>query len=281
MKTVAVKKSTSKAKTKTTKTAKVSVQSPSKKQRVSLQNLNLMSAVLFLGLAIAAGVFMKSTTFETTVTHLTANKLDGGVIVAAYRHFVDVDLRWLLVGFLGLSALGPLLHATTMKAKYAASTKAKVMPWRWVEQGVLQALMVSIVALLLGFQDVVGLKLIAVSILVVNLLSWYAEREFLTDVKQAAKSHLFAMILAGLSVLYLGSSLLATYVYGQVRASWYVYAAFSVIVLTLLMQSIKQMKYLRGHKAYKNYDALETRYVALGLVSKLAFAVVLIVGFAK
>ena len=156
-----------------------------------------------------------------------------------------------------------------------------MLPWRWTEQGLLQGFMVTIVALLVGFQDVVTLKLFAITTIVVSVLSWYAERQAGADQKRALRTHLFALLAAVAVVLYLGSALFFTYLYGQVRASWFVYALFATFSLTLLVNSLKQLKYLHGHKAYANYDVYERDHLLVSLVSKLAFAVILIVGLAK
>ena len=288
---MATKKPAAKAKAKTTKAAKATKTTTSaavkkpvvtiKNNTVNLRRLNIVSAVVFVVLAVLAGVLMKSSLMETTITHLTSDRLAGGAIVGAYRHFMDVDLRWLTVGLLALSAVVPLLHVTKRESAYTNYLKGKVLPWRWAEQGLLQGFMVTIVALLAGFQDVVTLKLFAITTIVVSVLSWYAERQAGADQKRALRTHLFALLAAIAVILYLGSSLFFTYLYGQVRASWFVYALFATFSLTLLVNSMKQMKYLRGHKAYANYDVFERDHLLVSLVSKLVFAVVLIVGLAK
>lgn len=290
---MAAKRSTTKPKTKTTKAAKSTKASTKTTVRkassvvtirsnaVNLRRINIISAALLLVLAVAAAVLMKPATYETTVTYLTADRLSGGAIAAAYRHFMDVDLRWLTVGLLTLGAVIPVLHVTRREAAYKKYLKGKVLPWRWVEQGVLQAFMVTIVALLVGFQDVATLKLFAVTTLLISLLAWVAEYSLGYTKKYALRAHLAAAVVSLAVVVYLGSSLLLTYMYGQVRASWFVYAAFGVVVLSLLVNSLKLLKYLTGHKAYNNYEVFERDHLLDGLVAKLLFAVILIVGLAK
>lgn len=275
--------------TKVTKAVKVAPKAASKKvvvskqkrAPISLDRLNLASALVYALLAVLAVVLMKSSVYETTITYLTQNNLSNGAITGAYRHFMDIDVRWLLVILLGLSALLPALHLRTRKLHYQGYLNAKVLPWRWAEQGILQAFMVTIVALLAGFQDLVTLKLFAIVLIAVSLFSWYAEKEYLTNVKQAMRAHLLSLLAAAATVAYLSTSFLGTYLYGQVRASWYVYAAFVVLALTLLLNSLNQLNYLRGKAAYKNYEVVERRHLVISLVSKLAFAIILIVGLAK
>lgn len=290
---MATKKSTASPKTKTTKaaksaktTTKVTVKKAApvvtiKNRVVNLRKINLVSVVVFAVLAVLAGVVMKAANYETTITYLTSDRLAGGAIVGAYRHFMDVDVRWLTVGLLALSAVLPLLHITRREKAYKNYLKGKVLPWRWVEQGILQAFMVSIVALLVGFQDVVGLKVVAVITILISLFAWVAEYSLAYTKKYALRAHLVSALASLALIVYLGSSLVFTYLYGQVRASWFVYAAFTVLALTLLVNSLKLLKYLTGNKAYANYEVFERDHLVVGLAAKLIFAVILIVGLQK
>lgn len=285
---MAAKKSTSKAKTKTTKAVKTTKKTVSAKvtkkvyqsKQVNLKNINLVSTLAFLVLAAVAGYLMNSTTYQLTVNYLTSDAVNQA-IAPAYRHLHDLELRWLLVGTLLLSAVVPLLHLTKRKVAYQNYLRYKVMPWRWVEQGILSALVVTVVALLVGFQDVTTLKLFAVAVLGISFLGWCAEREYVTNKAAALKFHLVGAISSVLVVLYLGTALIATMVYGQVRASWYVYAAFATLALTLLLNSLNQNSQFRGGKNSKNYELVEQSYLVIGLVSKVALAAILIAGLAK
>lgn len=284
---MAAKKTTSKPKTKTTKAARTTKKTVSAKvtkkvsqsKQVNLKNINLVSTLAFLVLAAAAGYLMSSTSYQLTINYLTSDAVNQAIAPAS-RHLKDVELRWLLVGTLLLSAVVPLLHLTKRKAAYQNYLRYKVLPWRWVEQGILNSLVVTAVALLLGFQDIVTLKLFVVAVLGISFLGWCAEREFVNNKAAAMKFHLVAAISSVIVVLYLASSLFATFVYGQVRASWYVYAAFATLVVTLLLNSLNQKSHFGG-KNNKNYEVVERNYLVIGLVSKVALAAVLIAGLAK
>lgn len=280
--------SKSKAKTKTTKAAKTTKKTVSVKvtkkvttvSKVNLNGVNLISVLAFVGLAALASYLMNSASYQVTINYLTSDAVNQA-ISPAYRHFKDIELRWLLVGTLLLSALVPLLHLTKRKVAYKNYLSYKVVPWRWVEQGVLGALVVSIVALLVGFQDLVTLKLFATTLLGISFLGWCAEREFVTNKAAAVKFQLIGAISSVLVALFLGSSLLATFVYGQVRASWYVYAAFATLVVTLLLNGLNQHRQFGGSANSKNYEVVERNYLVIGLVSKVALAAILIAGLAK
>lgn len=288
-----VKKSTSQAKTKTTKAAKITKKTVSVKtlkvvkntklvteKSVNLAKVNLLSLVAFVILALVAGLLMAAANYEITVNYLTSDALAQS-IVPAYRHFFEVDLRWVLVATLLLSALIPLLHLTSRKTAYQNYLKGKVLPWRWVEQGILQSITIALVALLVGYQDLVTLELFALVTLIISLISWCVEREYLTNKVVALKLHKFGVLVSAVVTIFLGLSLIATPIYGQIRASWYVYAAFATLVVSFGLNSINQYNQLRAHKAWKNYEVVERNYLVIGLVSKVALAVILVAGFYK
>lgn len=286
---MAAKKTTSKAKTKTTKAAKTTKKTVSVKvtktarsaKNINLSRVNVLSALIFASAAVAAGFLMGRASYEVTVNYLTADAVNQ-TVVPAYRHLKEIDLRWLLVAVLALSAVGPLMHITRMKQTYADAVKSKVMPWRWLEWSVITLLVTNLVALLAGYQDLATLKLLGIVVLVIGLLSWCAERSTNQgDTKAARVSHLVALVLAAGVVVLIGASLLATYVYGQVRAPWYVYAAFGVLAANLALNSINQYKQVRAKNAWKNYQVVERNYLVINLVSKVALAAVLIVGLSK
>lgn len=286
---MATKKTTSKAKTKTAKAVKTTKKTVATKvtktvavaKSVNLQRLNLLSVLVFVILAGLAATLMASTNYEITINYLTPDAINQS-IVPAYRHLIDIDLRWLLVAVLGLSAIGPLMHSTRMKQTYANSVKSKVMSWRWVEWSVITALVMAAVALLAGYQDLATIKLFGIAILVIGLLSWCAERETSqNDNKTARASHMAAILIATSLVILIGLSFVATLVYGHVRAAWYVYATFGVLVASLVLNSLNQHKQIRANKAWKNYEIIERNYLIIGLISKIALAAVLIAGLAK
>lgn len=281
---MATKKNTSKAKTKTTSrvkavpTSKVTITS---RQTLSLPRLQWASVVLLLLAVVATVLFMNPASYSLTVSHLTLDKLQGGALAPAYRHIVDLEIRWILIVILSVAAIGQLLHATRLKQTFANSLKTQQMPWRWVGLAIVNGLMAETVALLCGYQDLATLKLFGLMAVITAVFSWCAERQAAADKSEANLSHLAAVLTAAVSVVLIGFSLLFTSVYGQVRASWYVYGAFAVFVVNLGMLSLNQYNQLRAYKNWKNYEIVERNYTIITLVSLLAFAAVLILGLSK
>lgn len=289
------KSSTTKAKTKTTKNtsaAKTSAKSvqakaPGKSVNVlKLRSLHMVSAGVFILLAILAGMFMGNDSRQLTVSYLTKDILaaDPNVLAPAIRSIYDVEIRWLLVAILVLSSILPLLYLTSWEKKYIqAVTKTRTVPWRWVDFAVTAALMVETVALLSGTHDIVVLKLIAGLIALSLGLGWIAERQNNGVAKPAWAVYTTGLVAGALPWLLIAVSAVATVVYGSAWSSWYVYALYAVTIAgSVALACIQFTNYRRRLAAWQqNYMVVERNYLAVNLLTKAAFATVLIVGLLK
>jgi hypothetical protein len=246
----------------------------------------MMSAGLFVLLALAAGLLMKNTSLQVTIGHLaddTLASVDGTVFASAVRSLFDVELRWLVAGILLLSALFPILYLTKLGGKYVAYLqKTRMQPFRWIDYGITFGLMISAVALLSGVHDVMMLKLVADMVFISFLLSFIAERQN-NSAGRAVKSAFGLSLFAGLVPwVVIGGYAVATYVYGLVRYPWYVYALYAVLLLGWLLLVRNQYKqYKHYDNRQQNYLAVERNYVTTNLLTKLAFAIILIAGLSK
>ncbi len=287
---------TARAKTASTKTTKTTPKAPVKataakvkapakvdtKTSKVVRSYNKPFALLalaFAALAGLAGFFMKSDTVQVFLGHLTKNELlstSGTVLVAAARPICEPEVRWLLVGFLVVSAVLVLVRATRWQTREQAGVRAGVQVTRWVDFAVTGALMFSIVALLNGVQDLVALKLGAFSVILMAYFAWMYERENAATGKPARASLIGAQITGLVSLLVLAVTLYGTFVYGMVRSPWYAYAALAVFVVWVVTvaRTLKRMPAAGKH----DYLAIDKSYNTLATLAKAVFAVVLIVG---
>lgn len=247
-----------------------------------LQGHHLASVGVFALLAIAAGFLMSHHMVALTIGHLTRDVVqstDQTVFTQAAYSLYDVELRWVVVALMAASAVLPLLYLTRLKEQYQSFVeKTRLSPFRWIEAGVIGALMTETVAVLYGITDIIALKLIAGLVIVAALLGMIAERQndkATQPVKSAYQASLFA---GALPLLVIGVSGLATYMYGLVRSPWYVYAAYAVLVASFVLTSLNQWKFITRSPKVSSNIVTERNYVAVSLVTRIAFAVVLIVG---
>ncbi len=294
---MATKKTTTKPKAKTTKSATVTKKivtktvaakvtvakkstSKSLLSKFTFRQLNLVSVVVYLVLAVLAVLLMNSSSYELTVSYLTQDKLSGGALAPAYRHLMDVQYRVFVVIFMVLAASFPLLLETKFKNSYQKLFKSNTISWGWVEKGILQGVFTILVAYLLGFQDISTIKLFALVVFAANMFGWIAERKYAAGVKTAKNVAWVGTGLVVLVLLMLAGSLLFTHIYGMIRAAWYDYAIFGALAFALLVTRLKQHKYLAGRTG-GNFEHVAKTYAAVGYVSYVAAAVILIVGLAK
>lgn len=224
---------------------------------------------------------MNASSYSLTLGHLAKDNLASTthtVFAPALQSVYDVEARWLVVIVLLLSAVLPLLYLTKLKVRYAAYLNGtRMQPFRWMDIAVTGALMTEIAALLSGVSDIPTLKLIAGVVVVAAALGLIAERQNNAAAKPVRSAYLIGIFTALLPWLLIAAYATATIVYGMVRSPWYVYALYAALLAGLALQARNQRMALRG----ANYLIVERNYIAISLLTKAAFAIILITGLAK
>lgn len=247
----------------------------------TLRSLNMVTAGLLALLALAAAYLMNALSYPLTVGYMARDVLqsaDQTVFAPAVQTVMDVEIRWLVVATLLLSLVLPILYMTKLKEKYEAYlNKTRMVPFRWVDLAVTGSLMVATVALLSGVNSLPTLKLLGGLMVITAALGLIAERQndkAVVPVKSAYYLSLFAGVLP---ILLFASYAIYTTVYGMVRYPWYVYALYAVILIGFGLIARNLRMQIRG----ANYMIVERNYLAFNLLTKAAFAVVLIIGLAS
>lgn len=243
-----------------------------------LRKFNLISAVLLAVLATLAGAFMKLDSYAVTVGHSTKDVLRSAettAFVPAQSVLFDLRVVWAVAGILAIAAVVAVLRATKLRAYERRSLDAGVMPWRWVDLGLSGALMLEVVALLSGMQELQSLKMLGILVGVAAVLAWFAERA--NAARVSSKAQFVAAALVGLvPFLIVAGYLFWTEVFGLVRLPWYVYAAYAALLVGYGLIARNTVRLLKGK--VDNYLTAERTYARLGLLTKVAFAVILIAG---
>jgi hypothetical protein len=284
---MATRKTTSKAKSKTSKTRSASAKTALSKSLqtaastktlsvVGLRKLHIISIGVFGLLILMTFLYMKDAAYQTTLSYLTRDALTGN-IVPAIRHFRDFEIRWLVAATMLISMILPLLYVTKFKRRYELGLQNKLMPWRWLDMAVTTVFIAETTLLLSGLTDVAGLKLVGIVAALTGLFGWLSERE-----NMQARSPIWATYWAGMLMkigllIVLAISAISTIIYGSLRASWYVYALYVVLDLYILLYYINHYKQLRG----QDYIKTERNYLVLNLVGKSLFALALIIGLMR
>jgi len=255
----------------------------SKKSDLSQARQRLLGggALVFLALAILAALQINSESFGVTVGYLAKDALasQGGstVLAPAARTVFSVAPQVIVPLILGLSAFHMLLIRTKLKKQYDKGVNAGTWGFRWIHLAVTGLLTIELIGLMSGVTDMFTLKLMGGLIVVWALLGLIAERQ--AKAKQSPKLAyglgLFAHILAALPI---AASALLTSVYGLERLGWHMYALYGVFVVSGIAMAWNLGRQLRGRGVFKDYQYVERNYLAIDILTKSAFAVILILG---
>jgi hypothetical protein len=244
-----------------------------------LHSLHLMSAGLFVLLALAAGFVMNNTSYQLTIGHLAKDDLastSNTVFAPAWQAIWDVQLRWLVVGILALSAVPQLLYMGKLRNRYDGFVQnTRLQPMRWFDLGVTFALMTEVAALLSGVHDMTVLKLMGGTVLVSFMLSLIAERQNSKSDRMVSSAFVTSLLAGILPWLLIATYAVFTVVYGAVRSPWYVYATYAALLVGWLLL-VRNQRF--QYKKANDYLVVERNYLVINLLTKAAFAVILIAG---
>jgi len=246
-----------------------------------LRSLHVIAAGLFILLALAAGMFMKSTSYSLTLGHLAKDELastSSTVLAPAVQAIYDVELRWVVVGILLLSLVFPILYLTKLQSRYTDYLqKTRMLPLRWIDLAITGALMTEVVALVSGVSDIPTLKLIGGLVATTALLGLIAERQN-NNVATPVRSAYYVSLFTGLLPwAFVAAYAVSTVVYGTASVTWYVYALYTAVLGGYLLQARNQHMENGGG----NYLVVERNYIVISMLTKVAFAAILIVGLAR
>lgn len=282
-------KTSTKAKTKKAATKKTSAKttvtkvSKSKNNWMgSLRNWNIILAVTFLLQAIAIFVIGKAVTVPIVNHYLAKDTLASDsagktVLAPAVRTLYSIDIRYLIIAFLLISAIYYGLVATAKRRQYEAGLQNQNNKMRWFQQGLTASLMLVLIALLNGVYD--GATLIAVFVLVsfIHFLGYFGETK-VSELRN--KVHLFtAVCVAGATAwLIVAASLKGAIAYGQ-GLSAYVYWIDGVVFLITLGLAFNKWQIMIGKGKWSDYLFGEKTYIVLGFLAQTVLAWLVFAGF--
>lgn len=244
----------------------------------TLHGLHLLSAGLFLLLALAAGYFMNNTSYQLTLGHLAKDEIASKVspvLVPAVQSVFDVQVRWIVVVIMLIAIILPALYLTKLTVRYADFLKkTRMLPLRWLDYAVIGALMVETIALISGVSDLPTLKLLAGLVVLSAATGLIAERQNNVALTPVRSSYFLSMAAGLLPLLFILSYAVATIVYGTSQVPWYLYGLYAVVVFYYLLWMRNMRMHLRG----ADNMIVERNYLSIGLLAKFAFAIILIVG---
>ena len=241
-----------------------------------LRKLNIVVALLYAiqGVAILSIADSTKGLVAITTNFLGLDKLSSStekVFVPATRHLFDVNIAYIVVGFLLVAAVAHLLFASRLRKTYETGLKENVNKSRWVEYSITESLVLVSIALIVGVYDLSSLILIIVLTIVMNMIGLIGELSAKIS-KQSSWLNYFIGVKAGLGpwivlAIYLWGALM--YGNGLPKFVYWVYG--SMFILSSMYAYAMYMN-LKKRLRWSNYLNNERFYILLGFVIKSALA---------
>lgn len=257
---------------------------PKKTSVDTLTKLNIISAFISVALAVAAGLLMSSVSYELVVNHLAKNELAGvgqNALVPAVEHFADVELRWVVVATMLLGAILPILYLTIYKNRYRQAIQDKVNKCRWIDIGIISALMMSVVAIVSGIQDLITIKIIGVMMILTAGLGWVVEKRNKQAERPVYSEFLISVVTGSIPWLIIAVYALSTWMYGQITSPSYIYLVSIGLFVGFILYALNLAKFVMRKASSTNYMVVEQKYLIIGIIIKVIFTATLIFGFYK
>lgn len=242
-----------------------------------IRSLHLSSAVVY---TLFAGVIIGFVTMATSAITLSIQAKDQFasrnqvVLGPAHEVLYDLNPKYVLVAALLVSALGSLLLATKLRARYEASLAGRISGLRWIVFGLSSALTVAFLNLLVGVNDIATIKLSAGAMFLAALLSWFAERDNAKATHPRWLAYGGAWLAGLLAFTPILGSLVGTSIWGMERFGWHVYTVVAVVILGYVVMATIASNVIKAG-ATREYTDIEEKYLRTDLLVK--FLVVLVI----
>lgn len=229
-----------------------------------MAGLHSLQAIIMIFIA-------KGYSLPVTTTYLTFNDSTKH-LEPATRNLFDINLAWLVVAFLLMSAAAHLIVATIYRQSYENNLKKSINKARWVEYALSASTMMVGIAFLSGIYDLGSLLMIFALVAIMNFMGLAMELWNQLTKKTNWYSFIigcFSEILPWLVfVIYVwGASL-----YGSHGVPGFVYGIYVSIFIFFNCFAINMYLQYKKVGPWKDYLYGERVYMILSLVAKSALA---------
>lgn len=248
-----------------------------------VRSIHFTSVLTQVFFAILALVFMSTAGGQLLLSH-TARDIfvdqKSVVLAPASEVLFSIDYRYILVALLSVGAIGSLLLATKLRARYETSVTFGASGMRWILMGISAGLTLELVSFMAGITDVMTLKTIAALVFATTLFGWIADRDNVgaRDSKYLAfGASIFTGVMAWMPLV---GSLIGTTLYGEERFGWHIYALAAVTLLGFTGFALNQYRSIKK-KSSLEYTFIEQRYLRIDQIMKFAVVLILFSALAK
>lgn len=248
-----------------------------------LRGLHFSNAFSGVVLAVLTIIFVSPQTRELLLNYQARDTFidsDAVTLGPATESLLSFDIRYLLVGILGLTAIVSLLFATKLYKRYESTVKAGISGLRWLLFGLVSLILVEFVSIIAGVQEVNTLKSVGGFVLAGAVFGWLSERENKDSKSPKKVAYIAAILSYFMAVLPMLVSIVATSIIAGERFSWYVYALVATVVLGFIA-SLMTLRSSINNKNKFEYVTFEQRYIRIDQIVKFATVLIIFSAFNK
>ncbi len=213
--------------------------------------------------------------WSITANHLTldpSSTPDKPVLASATHAIFDINLAYLIVAFLLLSAVAHLYMATVYRRRYEANLKHGINKVRWVEYALSASIMMVAIALLSGIYDLGSLTMIFGLTAIMNLLGLAMEIYNQGREKVSWLAYNIGVLAGILPWVVIGIYFWAGENYGSGDIPTFVYYIYASIFLFFNCFAINMILQYKKVGKWRDYLYGERAYIILSLVAKSLLA---------
>jgi len=236
-KTTAAKSKNTVAVTKKVAAKKVTTSAPAKKlTAATLYTWNKWLALLYAAQGVA--ILMAGATYSLPITTsfltkdtFTSKAGETPVLAPAIRHLFDLNLVYVVAAFLFVAAIAHIIYATIYRDRYERELAVRVNRARWAGFGITGAVMVLVISVIVGIQDI-SLLVSLTGLILIASLSGLAIEVYSRGTPRRRLPYVTAWIACALPWLAIGTFLLNANIYGSGNIPTYVYGiVISIFIL--------------------------------------------------
>lgn len=243
-----------------------------------LKKFNIFAGVSSIVFAVLSVVFMSKETIVANLPYATKDAFastDATIFGPAYKTLCEVEIRYVLAFFFGLSAVFSLLLVTKLRKKYESQLANSSSVIRWIFSGIALALILALSSKVAQVDSTVTLKTTGALVVLTAILWIISERQ-----NKGTKGKL-SIYYVSLATLFLAAmpllvSLVSSGIYGMESFGWHVYALAFTTVFGLGALAFIQYKAIKKGVTAKGYLDLEGKYLSIDYLIKFSAFIILL-----
>lgn len=247
-----------------------------------LKGWNKYLAVLFAVQGIIILVLSTNRSYPLTTNFLGVDTLQSQaqnrvVLATGSQHLLDVNVAYMIAAFFFIAAVTHGLVVTALRVQYERDIRKGLNRIRWIEYAICAGVMIALIGMLVGVEDIATIILLFGTTAVMSLLGIVMEVQNQGSRKVSWISFIVGCIVGALPWIVLAIYLISGGIFGA-AAPGFVYWVFGTMLV--LFAAFPVNTYLMFHKtgSWKDYVFGEKMFMILSFVTKTALAWIVFAG---